>query len=179
MFLSYTLYTFILFTIIYSVTFLLLCKKAKISCWVFYYLQEATQKKVEEEKKAAAAAHKLQAFRSEKDTKLSQVPSASSPKKESLFTQIKDSSASALAPPTTASKLLAQSETLADKQPVKTESQSESLMWVDKHKPKNVKQIIGQQGDKSNAKKLLHWLQSWHDNVLVKRLKPAGELKKK
>ena len=27
-----------------------------------------------------------------------------------------------------------------------------------------MKQIIGQTGDKSNAKKLLHWLNNWHKN---------------
>lgn len=39
-----------------------------------------------------------------------------------------------------------------------------SLLWVDKYKPANIRQIIGQQGDKSNAKKLLAWLQQWRDN---------------
>lgn len=38
----------------------------------------------------------------------------------------------------------------------------DSLMWVDKHKPQTLKQIIGQQGDRSNAKKLVEWLKSWH-----------------
>ncbi|CAG5134920.1 unnamed protein product, partial [Candidula unifasciata] len=145
--------------------------------------KEASQKKADE-KKAAAAAQKLQSFRSEKDIKLSQAPSTS-PKKETLFTQIKDSSTCATLKHSTAAskqsetscdksvKTEAQSETSSDT-PVKTEVQSESLMWVDKHKPKNLKQVIGQQGDKSNARKLLHWLQTWHENVLVKRLKPSG-----
>jgi len=48
----------------------------------------------------------------------------------------------------------------------------ESLLWVDKYKPTNMRQIIGQQGDKSNAKKLLHWLQNWHANL---GRKPACE----
>ncbi|KAJ1521099.1 hypothetical protein ONE63_002801 [Megalurothrips usitatus] len=39
-----------------------------------------------------------------------------------------------------------------------------SYMWVDKYKPTSLKQIIGQQGDKSNVKKLLSWLSSWHSN---------------
>ena len=38
----------------------------------------------------------------------------------------------------------------------------DSLLWVDKYQAKSIKQIIGQQGDKSNAKKLLYWLQNWH-----------------
>ena len=41
---------------------------------------------------------------------------------------------------------------------------SESLMWVDKYKPASLKNIIGQQGDKSNAKKLLNWLKNWNSN---------------
>lgn len=36
-----------------------------------------------------------------------------------------------------------------------------SNLWVDKYKPTNLKQVIGQQGDKSNVKKLLNWLQNW------------------
>jgi len=37
-------------------------------------------------------------------------------------------------------------------------------MWVDKYRPKSTKQIIGQQGEKSNAKKLARWLQNWEKN---------------
>lgn len=48
----------------------------------------------------------------------------------------------------------------------------ESLLWVDKYKPMNIRQIIGQQGDRSNAKKLLAWLQNWHANL---GRKPACE----
>ncbi|XP_068241805.1 replication factor C subunit 1 [Palaemon carinicauda] len=40
----------------------------------------------------------------------------------------------------------------------------ESLMWVDKYKPVSIKNIIGQQGDKSHVKKLLVWLQNWKKN---------------
>ncbi|KAK3923688.1 Replication factor C subunit 1 [Frankliniella fusca] len=39
-----------------------------------------------------------------------------------------------------------------------------SYMWVDKYKPTSVKQIIGQQGESSNVRKLLRWLSSWHSN---------------
>ncbi|XP_047498187.1 replication factor C subunit 1-like [Penaeus chinensis] len=38
----------------------------------------------------------------------------------------------------------------------------ETLMWVDKYKPASLKNIIGQQSEKSNVKKLLFWLQNWH-----------------
>ena len=42
---------------------------------------------------------------------------------------------------------------------------ADSLLWVDKYKPTNIRQIIGQQGDRSNARKLLAWLQNWHANL--------------
>ncbi len=35
----------------------------------------------------------------------------------------------------------------------------ECQLWVDKYKPKTIKQIIGQQGDKSNMRKLINWIQ--------------------
>ena len=38
----------------------------------------------------------------------------------------------------------------------------DSELWVDKYQAKTMKQIIGQQGEKSNARKLHHWLQNWH-----------------
>lgn len=34
-------------------------------------------------------------------------------------------------------------------------------MWVDKYRPKSTKNIIGQQGERSNAKKLAQWLRQW------------------
>nr|CAD7395463.1 unnamed protein product [Timema cristinae] len=37
-------------------------------------------------------------------------------------------------------------------------------LWVDRYKPTSTKQIIGQQGDKSNVKKLMRWLSNWHAN---------------
>ncbi|PNF30645.1 Replication factor C subunit 1 [Cryptotermes secundus] len=37
-------------------------------------------------------------------------------------------------------------------------------LWADKYKPVSTKHIIGQQGDRSNVKKLIKWLQSWHSN---------------
>jgi len=37
-------------------------------------------------------------------------------------------------------------------------------LWADKYKPLSTKQIIGQQGDRSNMKKLMKWLQEWHSN---------------
>lgn len=37
-------------------------------------------------------------------------------------------------------------------------------LWADKYKPLSTKHIIGQQGDRSNVKKLIRWLQEWHSN---------------
>lgn len=37
-------------------------------------------------------------------------------------------------------------------------------LWADKYKPVSTKHIIGQQGDRSNVKKLIKWLQDWHSN---------------
>ena len=37
-------------------------------------------------------------------------------------------------------------------------------MWVDKYRPRTVKQIIGQQGEKSNMRKLMNWLRDWDKN---------------
>ena len=42
----------------------------------------------------------------------------------------------------------------------------ESQLWVDKYKPTTLKGIIGQQGDKSNMKKLITWLRNWPKNNL-------------
>ena len=41
---------------------------------------------------------------------------------------------------------------------------ADSQLWVDKYKPTNTKGIIGQQTDKSNLKKLQHWLKNWQKN---------------
>ena len=35
------------------------------------------------------------------------------------------------------------------------------MLWVDKYRPRAVKQIIGQQGDKSNMRKLMNWRRDW------------------
>ena len=46
-------------------------------------------------------------------------------------------------------------------------------MWVDKYRPRTVKQIIGQQGEKSNMRKLMNWLRDWEKN----RKKPPSKCK--
>uniref|UniRef100_A0A8K9ULS4 Replication factor C subunit 1 n=1 Tax=Oncorhynchus mykiss TaxID=8022 RepID=A0A8K9ULS4_ONCMY len=42
-----------------------------------------------------------------------------------------------------------------------------SLLWVDKYRPQNLKAVIGQQGDQSQANKLLRWLKNWHTHHAV------------
>ena len=44
---------------------------------------------------------------------------------------------------------------------IKAEQDKPSQLWVDKYKPTTTKGIIGQQGDKSNMKKLQAWLRGW------------------
>ena len=55
-----------------------------------------------------------------------------------------------------------------------SDQSSSSIMWVDKYKPTGMKNIIGQTGDKSNAKKLLNWLNNWHKNRAT-GVKPSGK----
>lgn len=38
------------------------------------------------------------------------------------------------------------------------------LLWVEKYKPQSSKKIVGQQGEKSNVKKLTDWLNNWAKN---------------
>lgn len=40
----------------------------------------------------------------------------------------------------------------------------DSVSWTEKYKPRDTKSIIGQQGDKSNMRKLVTWLSAWHKN---------------
>uniref|UniRef100_A0A8C2FZY0 Replication factor C subunit 1 n=1 Tax=Cyprinus carpio TaxID=7962 RepID=A0A8C2FZY0_CYPCA len=48
------------------------------------------------------------------------------------------------------------------------ESEGSSLLWVDKYRPRSLKNLIGQQGDQSCANKLLRWLQNWHKHHSAK-----------
>ncbi|XP_055871771.1 replication factor C subunit 1-like isoform X2 [Biomphalaria glabrata] len=111
---------------------------------------------------------KLESFRSPK------VEKQKSSVEPSSFTQIKNavgvSSVGSGSP--ASSKLLSQSQPSPSSPAPAT--QSEVLLWVDKHKPTTLKNIIGQQGEKSNAKKLLHWLKHWHENIIVKGIKSSG-----
>ena len=133
--------------------------------------EEALQKETAQAKaKAESAAKKLETFK--------KTPS-SPDKKTSLFTQIKSAddhkcSIQSTASPTSSAKLLSQSQSPSRKKNDASNA-TENLLWVDKHKPTSIKQIIGQQGDKSNANKLLKWLKNWHHNIIVKGFKPAGQ----
>lgn len=49
----------------------------------------------------------------------------------------------------------------------------QASMWVEKYKPQNIKQIIGQTGDNSNVKKLINWLTKWYANRKLKLPKPS------
>ncbi|CAF0797901.1 unnamed protein product [Adineta ricciae] len=46
----------------------------------------------------------------------------------------------------------------------KTATDDSSLLWVDKYKPRTIKQLIGQQGDKSPVQKLIIWLRDWYQH---------------
>ncbi|KAK4879197.1 hypothetical protein RN001_007343 [Aquatica leii] len=47
---------------------------------------------------------------------------------------------------------------------VQIKDDNNNLPWTEKYKPSSVKNIIGQQTDKSNVKKLLFWLENWFKN---------------
>ncbi|XP_017119919.1 replication factor C subunit 1 [Drosophila elegans] len=38
------------------------------------------------------------------------------------------------------------------------------MAWVDKHKPTNIKEIVGQAGAASNVTKLMNWMSKWYTN---------------
>ncbi|CAF0832309.1 unnamed protein product [Didymodactylos carnosus] len=43
-----------------------------------------------------------------------------------------------------------------------TSSEKNDLLWVDKYRPTQLNQIVGQQGEKSCVQKLMSWLRNWH-----------------
>uniref|UniRef100_A0A665WMD5 Replication factor C subunit 1 n=1 Tax=Echeneis naucrates TaxID=173247 RepID=A0A665WMD5_ECHNA len=59
-----------------------------------------------------------------------------------------------------------------------TNGEDNSLLWVDKYRPRSLKAVIGQQGDQSCANKLLRWLQNWHRNQSGSTSKPAARFGK-
>ena len=66
-------------------------------------------------------------------------------------------------------------EEIADTKEAQVTAQVPIQALVEKYRPKTLKQILGQQGDKSNAKKLYAWLMNWHRNQSghVKHAKPS------
>jgi len=51
---------------------------------------------------------------------------------------------------------------------------AETLLWVDKYKPAEVRKIVGQQGAKSNVNKLKAWLMNWFENNKPGAVKKGG-----
>ncbi|CAF1657040.1 unnamed protein product [Rotaria magnacalcarata] len=52
-----------------------------------------------------------------------------------------------------------------DPSPMKIQKQSDdesNLLWADKYKPQTIKNLIGQQGEKSCVQKLIIWLRDWY-----------------
>ena len=83
-------------------------------------------------------------------------PKNISPKKSNETLQAASTSANG-----TSLKSPVKTQTTAQCQPIQTKP-VDSALWVDKYHARTMKQIIGQQGEKSNARKLHHWLQNWH-----------------
>jgi replication factor C subunit 1 len=54
-------------------------------------------------------------------------------------------------------------------------SMCETELWVDKYKPVASKNIIGQQGDRSNMNKLKMWLRDWNSNHLSATAKKTSK----
>ncbi|CAH1183179.1 unnamed protein product [Phaedon cochleariae] len=59
---------------------------------------------------------------------------------------------------------ITKSEDLPQVERTKTVFSDESLSWTEKYKPKDIKSIIGQQGESSNMNKLSKWLKNWYRN---------------
>lgn len=57
--------------------------------------------------------------------------------------------------------------------PSVAQDEGNSLLWVDKYRPRSLKNLIGQQGEQSCANKLLKWLKNWH-KIHSGNSKPAG-----
>ncbi|KAK4324456.1 hypothetical protein Pmani_004904 [Petrolisthes manimaculis] len=98
------------------------------------------------------------------DTQLvkpSSAVSTPSPKKSKAFSQVSVSSQGS--PASTSSASSSPRTQSLSSQEIATRA-GDVLMWVDKYKPASVKNIIGQQGDRSNVRKLLTWLKNWQLN---------------
>lgn len=64
------------------------------------------------------------------------------------------------------SNLSKKSTSKTEERGIKTSNKiiEENLPWTEKHKPKDIKAIIGQQGENSNLNRLISWLQNWYKN---------------
>lgn len=53
-------------------------------------------------------------------------------------------------------------------------SNSDGQLWVEKYRPRSLKQLIGQQTPGSCANRLLNWLRTWHHNMDQGKKRPAS-----
>lgn len=72
---------------------------------------------------------------------------------------------------TTTTKTTTTETTTTTKQ--KSEQSDENLPWTEKYRPKDLKQVIGQQSTDSVLSKLYNWLKNWHSN---RQLKTTGKV---
>lgn len=112
---------------------------------------KAKKPKVEDEQEAAAEEERTprKKRKAEPEASPQGPPEKKTPVKKSSPSPVKRSGEGSTAldtPSTSASK----------------KSPTPAMMWVDKYKPQTTRQIIGQQGDKSNCAKLLLWLRNWY-----------------
>jgi replication factor C subunit 1 len=97
-------------------------------------------------------------------------PTKASPKKR----QPSGSAHASSVPPAKRPKIQLVDDSAADSSSRK--ASAAALPWVEKYKPTSLKQLIGQQTDKSPANKLLDWLRNWARYHLTPQV--PGEKKK-
>ncbi|CAF3436423.1 unnamed protein product [Rotaria sp. Silwood1] len=85
----------------------------------------------------------------DKSTSKKQLPTTS----KSSSTTLKRKSSSTVSKPIDEPDSIISSTTSVDKS---------NLLWVDKYKPQTIKNLIGQQGEKSCVQKLIVWLRDWY-----------------
>jgi len=73
-----------------------------------------------------------------------------------------ESSSKALSTKTSSTEPTSFSSSSSSSSSIPSNPNAETELWVDKYKPKTLKQIVGQQGEGSNVRKLQHWLSNWH-----------------
>ncbi|XP_026669374.1 replication factor C subunit 1 isoform X2 [Ceratina calcarata] len=119
-------------------------------------------------KKAKLDDEQKEASRTDEKNK-SEKPSKASPKRKELNNEDLKTKSPIKVKHESKKFILDRKETMNEIASVPVQALSE------KYRPKTMKQILGQQGDKSNAKKLHSWLMNWHKNQTskTKRTKPS------